>query len=539
MRGVIMFKFLIYLLLCVISLSSAVASDWLSKQMFSLNPSVRIEGPKVGTLSTKEYNSQVLRLILEEGHELSREYLMAEDHKAYWAFLITAITVPFHEGGNIHFRVYENDGKTCHEKANSGDIFKSNQHYYSAFQRIFKNSSQIIPNCSDLDQEQDLNQFIHGADGSDLGIMQVNIRWHERDYLAVGDWTSVRKSIRYGLRILKKGFDSVYRNSNSYSCVNDSNGKLNYQSIIRGVWAGLYNSGNLKSTCRFTDSANAWAGNDKKFKLHLETILSLSEKENRNKHYSLPALEDSILEKVVQGFNSSSQKADFLIEYLSKDSAVNLESSDTTLRNSKRTSVKKEASSSPAPILVETSEKYEKPRTYEVNASALNFRDDPSLRGTHCGAIPHSTQVVVVGRQGDWLELRRDSNLISLEKSSNACKNDVRFAHKNFLSDLGSLSDVIPEKQNVVEEKKTNSKNVTSSEEIRFPGKVTKWVTVREDRPSGGKLAPPTGKYLGPDESVIIAEKFYSAPKNLWYRITSPVQGWVYSEMVEIHVVFR
>src|SRR5690606_35792757 len=153
-----------------------------------------------GTMLTDQYNTKIFRIILEEAHDKAREYLQVQDYEGYWAFIIGALTVPLHEGSNLHFRKRDNNGRLCQERSNSGAIFSGSSKYSKTFKRIFKDlQPTAVPDCYDFRDDPLVQQMLHGHDGSDLGIMQVNLYWHERNYLATGDWKSVRKSVRYGL----------------------------------------------------------------------------------------------------------------------------------------------------------------------------------------------------------------------------------------------------------------------------------------------------------------------------------------------------
>ena len=81
-----------------------------------------------------------------------------------------------------------------------------------------------------------------------------------------------------------KGFNPVYRNISDYKCLSSGGGwgifkkkkPLNYIDIIRGVWAGQYNSGSITKTCRFTDSSSPFKGHDKGFERNLNKILAFN-----------------------------------------------------------------------------------------------------------------------------------------------------------------------------------------------------------------------------------------------------------------------
>ncbi len=68
-------------------------------------------------------------------------------------------------------------------------------------------------------------------------------------------------------------------------------------------------------------------------------------------------------------------------------------------------------------------------------------------------------------------------------------------------------------------------------------GKANGWAKVREDRPHGYTMAPATGQVIGPaGQEVIIAETIWNSSnsKHPWYRLSSPVKGWVYGKYVDV-----
>lgn len=552
---------------CILALSSLIATqpsfaDWMDKQMFSINPSIQLYGPIQGTVSSKEYKTKILRIILEEAHEKAREYLQVGDFEGYWGFIIAALTVPLHEGGNLHFRKVENDGKKCQDRSNSGSIFSSSTKYTNVFNRIFKNVSPVaLPDCNVLNQQDFLYQLLHGHDGSDLGIMQVNLYWHERNYLAVGDWKSVRKTVRYGLQLVKNGYSGVYRNSNRYSCVQSSDG-INFDNLIRASWSGIYNSGNLSSSCRFANPNSDWAQNDINFKNSLEKIKSLDESSNRSRYYSVNATEDQVLGQIVEHYKNKTQSAAILTNYLLNERVAGTDQIQPLLGAISDTPVVTDpvVNEPITPVIVPrppvtniARREFVPERVYEVTATSLNFRDGPGTQFNDCGNLPNKTEVIVKAVQGDWLELVEDESLAYYYEANNKCSNGVKFAHKNFLADKGPLYDetgdpdqddvgadtaIIPTPSPSPVVVVTPTPDVSDQvQDQRKMGRAKGWAKVREDRPSGYTMAPATGQVIGPaGQELIIAEIVWNSSNSThpWYRIDSPVKGWVYGQYVEL-----
>lgn len=532
-------------------------ADWLDKQMFTIAPYVQLHGPVQGTMLTDQYNTKIFRIILEEAHDKAREYLQVQDYEGYWAFIIGALTVPLHEGSNLHFRKRDNNGRLCQERSNSGAIFSGSSKYSKTFKRIFKDlQPTAVPDCYDFRDDPLVQQMLHGHDGSDLGIMQVNLYWHERNYLATGDWKSVRKSVRYGLGLYKTGFDGVYRNSNRYSCVN-SNGGVSYYNLIRAGWSGVYNSGNLGASCRFANPNSDWAQNDINFKKSLDKILGLDDSVQRARSYKMAAFEDALLEQIVQHYKNKTASAKILTDYLVNRSVEGTDMVNPLLDDSGGVVVTPTPTPTPrpepAPVVLPPRVEFNPPRIYSVTASILNFRDGPNTSYNDCGDLPKNSEVIVKAQQGDWMVLVADEMLASYYASDSKCARGDRFAHKSFLADKGPLYDdppidepqtdgptpvvVVPTPTPTPAPTPTPVVNEEPQHVQRIVGRVKDWVNVREDRPHGYTMAPPTGDVVGPaGAEVIVAETIWNSSnsKYPWYRITSPVHGWIYGQYVEI-----
>lgn len=545
---------------CVVALSSMMlmqtsSANWMDKQMFSINPSLQLYGPVQGTVSSKDYKTKIFRIILEEAHEKARDYLQVGDFEGYWGFIMAALTVPLHEGGNLHFRKVENDGRKCQDRSNSGSIFSTSTKYTKSFNRIFKDVTPVaLPDCSELNDQDYLYQLLHGHDGSDLGIMQVNLYWHERQYLASGDWKSVRRTIRYGIGLIKNGYDGVYRNSNRYSCV-QTNGNINYDNLIRAAWAGIYNSGNLASSCRFANPNSDWAQNDINFKSSLEKIKSLDDLSNRNRYYSMNSIEDEVIGKIVEHYKNKVQSAAVLTDYILNERVADTdieqpllgELSDSPIVTDPVVTPETPVVISRPPVTTIARNEFQPVRIYEVKASSLNFRDGPGTNFNDCGNLPNKTEVIVQAVQGDWIELVEDESLAYYYDPANKCGAGVKFAHKNYLADKGPLYDdpevivitptPIPTPVVDIQPPAEPDQAQDQVQDQRKMAKALGWAKVREDRPSGYTMAPATGQVIGPaGQELIVAEIVWNSSNSThpWYRIDSPVKGWVYGKYVEL-----
>ena len=253
----------------------------LDRMMYTINPEITLSGPVFrdqGNAAAKnKYGSDLVRLILKEADRQGQKYLEAGDTQAYYAILTMALTVPMQEGLYIQYRGVEGSD-ICRTEVNNGDLVKkAGETNYNLFNQYFKTAEKpFFPNCEAIKTDK-LTQIIRGGDGTDLSLMQVSIRWHFDDFLANKKYESVQSTLEYGIGHLMKGFNPVYRNVTDYKCIADSGlfkkTKVSYINLIRGVWAGQYNSGSISKTCRFDDSSSPYKHHDKGFEKNLNKIL--------------------------------------------------------------------------------------------------------------------------------------------------------------------------------------------------------------------------------------------------------------------------
>lgn len=272
------------------SAMSAERNSSLDRMMYTINPAVSVSGPvyrdQSDAATKNAYGTELVRLILKEADRQAATYKEAGDMKAYYAVLAMALTVPMQEGLYIQYRGVEGD--VCNSDANSGELVKKGSSTnYDIFNQYFKTSTPFFPNCEDIKTNK-LTQIIRGGDGSDLSIMQVSIRWHFDDFLALKKYESVEETLQYGISHLMKGFNPVYRNITDYDCLaGGKKGKLfgkkkkaqkelSYTDLIRGIWAGQYNSGSIAKTCRFADSSSPYKHHDKGFERNLNKVLAFN-----------------------------------------------------------------------------------------------------------------------------------------------------------------------------------------------------------------------------------------------------------------------
>lgn len=267
-----------------VNASEPARNKQLDRMMYTINPEIELSGPVFSDQSdaaTKsKYGTELVRLILKEAHSQAKSYLEAGDTQAYYAAMTLALTVPMQEGLYIQYRSVEGD--VCRVDANNGELVKaSGETNYSLFNQYFKTAEKpFLPNCEDINTKQ-VTQIIRGGDGTDLSVMQVSIRWHFDDFLANKKYESVEATLQYGISHLMKGFNPVYRNIGDYKCIAERQGffrkkKINYVNLVRGVWAGQYNSGSIAQTCRFDDFTSKYKSHDVGFERNLNKILNFT-----------------------------------------------------------------------------------------------------------------------------------------------------------------------------------------------------------------------------------------------------------------------
>ncbi len=284
------------------------------KSMYTINPKVKLDGPLLQENGRVEYNSELFKIILNEANQYAGKYLTKGDTKAYWSFLVLALTVPLHESSLTHIREVQNEAGLCSVSANSGERVekRAGTRALKIFQKYFKEPTEpFLANCNDLTRDEMLTQLIHGPDGADLGIMQVSFVWHESIYLVQKCYKSVQKSLHYGIGILNSGFENVYRNASKYSCLYEKNA-LSYNNLMRGIWGGKYNSGNYQATCRFVNAKSPYVQNDKAFKRTLDKILDYE----KSKVYQMRSEEQAAFKQILDNYKNGDNKTDKLLKYI-------------------------------------------------------------------------------------------------------------------------------------------------------------------------------------------------------------------------------
>lgn len=276
------------------------------RMMTTINPEAEISGPIFINREQEksQYAQELMKIILEEAHKKAIRYYNAEDYQAYYSFLVLALTVPLQEGLYMHFREVHDTTTLCNQHASIGNILfaptpekleekyepavleekKASSSVYKHFQLALKNPERpLFPDCTNFEATNGpIRQVVRGYDGSDMGMMQLSIRWHYDEFYSQKGIQSVRKTIRYGLNHLMNGFRPVLANQKNYKCLRKGwflfkKKELSYENLIRGVWAGKYNSGSIKKTCRFADINSKYKAHDTGFSKNLDKVLAYDE----------------------------------------------------------------------------------------------------------------------------------------------------------------------------------------------------------------------------------------------------------------------
>lgn len=309
--------------LLILNNNSLFAASKYSRS-YTINPNFKIQGAVYRPSGSRDdkiaYGDEVASTIIMSAHEKAKKFLELGDFKAYYAFLTLALTVPLHEGGFLQYE--ESNAEACNQYDNSGGRMKSlGGTYFSLFKKyLLSGENPFLANCKKLKKGQRVNQMIHGADGTDISIMQVSLRWNYDTYLVPQKYKSLELTIDFGLDMLMQGFDEIYRNARNYSCLTFF-GRVNYINLIRGTWAGKYNSGNIDKTCRFNNLVNHYKANDVAF---LNTLNSILDFKGRIGIFELSPRMAMVVEEIVSNTKNKANKNIALDIFLKKKNNSNL-----------------------------------------------------------------------------------------------------------------------------------------------------------------------------------------------------------------------
>lgn len=250
-----------------------------------------------------EYITRLFGQIIQAADELAREdwYHPEESiYNHYHLFLLLSLVVPSHESALMHFTLREK-AKYCYffndvldpmeAKDNVADFYKKalmqldsadkgyaktkrryeskirNANflttYYPIFEKAKGGKKLEVKNCDKINTSE-VYQLMFSGDYADVGMFMINAKSHG-DFFAEGGILNFDTMKDYALEFLYSGFKRISLNNDSYSCLAGlqiSDPDLYAQNILKGSWAGRYNSGNTGKTCRFMNPNDKFSAND-------------------------------------------------------------------------------------------------------------------------------------------------------------------------------------------------------------------------------------------------------------------------------------
>lgn len=273
-----------------------------------------------------EFITRLFGQIIQSADKLAKEdwYHPEENiYKHYNLFLLLSLVVPSHESALSHFTLREKS-KYCyfsndvlnpiHPKDHIVDFYQKaimnldsgakgyakqkrrfeskirNANFLTKYYPVFKKAMGEIPfelkHCDNVNSNN-VYQLMFSGDYADIGMFMLNAKSHG-DFFARGGILNFDQVREYALKFLYSGFHKISLNSEDYDCLKDLS-KHDFeeysQNILKGAWAGRYNSGNTGKTCRFKNPSDKFYSNDisyarslKKFFKPTERKISLFEK---------------------------------------------------------------------------------------------------------------------------------------------------------------------------------------------------------------------------------------------------------------------
>lgn len=256
------------------------------KYFFTVDKNLSIEGPVYDKNDPAPYFEKTLGKLLQAADSIAKEdwFLEGAKNEYYYAFLLGALTVPFHESYWINFRKRQNVDvvskketkllcetggndfeslrpKFSTDRLNSTSRVTRSMARYSKWTYDFLNANyrDRFPVCSNFNPGDEVVQFLSSGFYVDMGLMQLNAKAHPDLYLD-NQIFILSDAIKYGLDYYYKGFNkfllkaSDEKNKEQYSCLLNKDGSVNPFRLIVASWAGFYNSGPSGQVCRFWKS---------------------------------------------------------------------------------------------------------------------------------------------------------------------------------------------------------------------------------------------------------------------------------------------
>lgn len=181
----------------------------------------------------------------------------------------------------------------------------------------------VIPDCKNFNNTRAI-QLVGSGDRLGSGIMQLTGANFKQDF-ATNNFLSVRDTIHDGMAYFIDTFKHALRKSPQ--CIQNKNGTINYQSLVRGSWAA-YNGG-PEAFCRFSNPKAKWHENDIGFKEDFDLVLASGvdsrghKLESYYQHYlkdtaneNMKAAFDEIINNFKNGKNNTNYLNTVLLAYV-------------------------------------------------------------------------------------------------------------------------------------------------------------------------------------------------------------------------------
>jgi hypothetical protein len=588
------------------SLSKGLTEHNYTRSFIALNRDIKVDGPINIPKEDGEYTKRIFGLVIQEADRLAKDdwYYPSENiWNNYYTFLVTSLQVPFHESGLSHLRKrdqvvcshYSNDFISPKYKADNPIEFytkrkkeaeealknETNKRKIAQLKkdiRIYKiklsnanyllknipNTVKVIgtsnpfPHCEDL-RGDDIHQLQFSNDYADVGIMMINSHAHQKIF-ASGKIFSTHQTIKYGLNHLYKyGFNLIANDSSKFDCLKgleEKDSKLYRNYLIRGSWAGRYNSGSAKKTCRFLNPKDKFYNNDVVYKRNLDKLL-IAEKYKSFYHHFLPieSIERSAFFEILDNFKNGTNNRKYLNQvlktiYTDREAAAevieqNIANQPPEEKVPEQNSIDNQpaAKAEVTPVGTTTLTEQEKDEaqpnvdrdqqsqiendpmpdynidnlaqtnsddfTHIITIKSLSFRSEPIIHNrTFCGsthaANSHPVQVKV-------LELNESESFAKVEANDlrdyvvrNLCKDlEFYYVSKKYIKQIEKFSP----------QRKVRLKTWVWSRDI--PNFVT-----------GNKLA-----LLNKDDIVVVTEEKTLEDNSIWLKVmlNDGTQGWIFS----------
>jgi hypothetical protein len=190
------------------------------------------------------------------------------------------------------------------------------------FQKATNHKNQF-KSCSKLDDREEVNQLLFANDYSDVGLMMFNSTYHS-EFFSTGKIFKFDDVIDHGLEYLYQGYLAVafhnlytktqkdelwkrkygrrypyHKHAKKLSCFDGQDARTfkGRTFVMRGAWAGKYNSGQVSKSCRFTSkNKNYLNGKFRKNDTNYQTNLAKLFKDYKNDQNEVDAFQSAFSE---------------------------------------------------------------------------------------------------------------------------------------------------------------------------------------------------------------------------------------------------